>query len=350
MSDFEQAFSAWTMIFAGAGLVSYGLGFLVMVALEKWRIIDQPNERSSHVRPTLRGGGAGIMLVIWLGCVILLRKGETQTIWVILASSVVLSVVSFLDDRRPLSWRLRLAVQIAATLIALAALYGQSPHKSAILAVFPVLLLALVGYANAFNFMDGINGLAAVQATLTGFGTALVAVTAGIPQEHPAIVMSLLMAGAAAGFLPHNFPRASMFMGDVGSVPLGFLLALCAIWIAVEHGLWLLIPFGLLHANFILDTGITVVLRMLRGEPVHQAHCEHFYQRLVRAGKSHRFVTGWEGFLQALVLIVVVTAMKMRWIMTMRFVAIGIVCAIWIGFFSYAEFKFRRRLITGNAS
>ena len=91
-------------------------------------------------------------------------------------------------------------------------------------------------------------------------------------------------------------------MGDVGSAPLGFLLAFLALWAAKEHGWWLLIPLALLHANFVLDTGITFVRRVLRGEKWYDAHREHFYQRLIRSGKSHAFVTGCEMGLQLLVL------------------------------------------------
>jgi UDP-N-acetylmuramyl pentapeptide phosphotransferase/UDP-N-acetylglucosamine-1-phosphate transferase len=128
------------------------------------------------------------------------------------------------------------------------------------------LLLWFAGYANVFNFMDGINGLAAGQAVATAIGTALVGVAAGLPAGHPAIVLAVLVAGAAGGFLPHNFPRARMFMGDVSSVPLGFMLAVLAVWVARDANWWLIVPLGLLHTNFWLDSGLTIVRSQRRDD------------------------------------------------------------------------------------
>jgi UDP-N-acetylmuramyl pentapeptide phosphotransferase/UDP-N-acetylglucosamine-1-phosphate transferase len=143
------------------------------------------------------------------------------------------------------------------------------------------------GYTNAFNFMDGINGMAAGQATVTGVAMAVIGAQATGDFLAPPVIASLTVASAALGFLPHNFPRARMFMGDVGSAPLGFLLAVLVIWLAKSIGWWSVIPLMLLHANFVLDTAATLVRRMIRGERWYQAHREHFYQRLIRSGKSH---------------------------------------------------------------
>jgi len=199
---------------------------------------------------------------------------------------------------------------------------------------------AIVGYANAFNFMDGINGIAASQAAVTGIGTIAVAVAAGVSLVDPALVLAAIIAGAAAGFLPHNFPRARMFMGDVGAVSLGFGLAAISVWIAADYGWWLLVPLGCLHANFVLDTTITVIRRILRGEVFHQAHREHFYQRLVRAGWSHTRVT-----LTELVLQIVVAAVLTLAVSQGKSAAFGVaiaVVAVWAGFFAFCEREFRR--------
>jgi len=131
-----------------------------------------------------------------------------------------------------------------------------------------------------------------------------------------------------------------MFMGDVGSVPCGFLLAVLAAWGARDFGWWLLVPLGLLHANFVLDTAITVVRRILRGEPWHDAHREHFYQRLIRAGWSHSAVTGCEMALQVVALGVVLTGVtrgeySIVWM-------VPVVSTIWLAFFGFCEREFRR--------
>jgi UDP-N-acetylmuramyl pentapeptide phosphotransferase/UDP-N-acetylglucosamine-1-phosphate transferase len=129
-----------------------------------------------------------------------------------------------------------------------------------------------------------------------------------------------------------------MFMGDVGSVSLGFVLASVALWIMSLGGWELIVPLGLLHANFVLDSGITLLRRVLRGERLNQAHREHFYQRLVRAGKSHYFVTSAEMALQAVVVGLLVLFIKSgtaeRW-----YIAITIV-TVWLAFFRYAEVCF----------
>ena len=158
---------------------------------------------------------------------------------------------------------------------------------------------------------------------------------------------AVVIIGACAGFLPHNFPKARMFMGDVGSAPLGFLLAFLALWAAKEQGWWLLVPLALLHVNFVLDTGITLVRRVLRGEKWYDAHREHFYQRLIRSGKSHVFVTGCEMGLQLLVLGLMVAYLKSN--PPVRVGLIGLVLLIWLVFFAYCEREFKNKAEIGKA-
>jgi len=278
-----------------AALASFAAGFPVLRLLRAWQVLDHPNARSSHVQPTPRGGGLGILLVIEAGLLSLALAGGGGPAWVLAAGAAALGGISFYDDRHPLSWRVRFGTQaLAAAAVAAVLLPGAGLP---ILVVGPAVLfgmLLLAGYANAFNFMDGINGLAAGQAAVSGLGLAWLATVAGAAPTHPAVSAALVVAGAAAGFLPHNFPRARMFMGDVGSVPLGFLLMGLTLWLAHDLG-WRWLPvLGAVHAGFILDTGVTLVRRALRREVLHQAHREHFYQRLVRAGWSHVQATTFE--------------------------------------------------------
>jgi hypothetical protein len=169
---------------------------------------------------------------------------------------------------------------------------------------------------------------------------ALLAGVASGDFTSPPVLLSFALAGAALGFLPHNFPNARMFMGDVGSAPLGFLLGVLVVWLANSAGAWLIIPLALLHANFVLDTAITLIRRIGRGDQWYQAHREHFYQRLVRSGKSHAFVTGWELGLQGLVLALMLLYLQAG--VPVRVVLIGVVILIWLGFFVICEISFRR--------
>jgi len=262
-----------------------------------------------------------------------------------------LAVLSFWDDLQPIPPAVRFG---GHALAAIGVLYALNwPQFSLDLTSQPgvawpalvsalFLFLWLTGYTNAFNFMDGINGLAAGQAIVTGLGMALLGsvVSGQSSMVSPPVLLSLVIAGACAGFLPHNFPKARMFMGDVGSAPLGFLLAALVVWIARDYGWWLLIPLGLLHANFVLDTGLTLARRILRGERWYEAHREHFYQRLIRAGKSHPFVTGVEMALQGVVLGLMVLYLYAS--APVRAGLIALVILMWLAFFAYCERLFRR--------
>jgi UDP-N-acetylmuramyl pentapeptide phosphotransferase/UDP-N-acetylglucosamine-1-phosphate transferase len=326
----------------GAFLGSFVVGYGVFGLLRKWRIIDRPNERSSHDQPTVRGGGIGIMVVIlggtgWLGWHERARIVELFGTVVLL-----LALVSFLDDRESLPWRVRLGTHFGAAAIMLGALLHAEVLAAPVLFGLSGLfvLLWFAGYANVFNFMDGINGLAAGQAVVTGLGISIVGLAAGLTPHHPAVVLGVVLAGAAGGFLPQNFPRARMFMGDVSSVPLGFMLAVLTVWVARDAGWWLLVPLGTLHANFWMDSGITLVRRLLCGEAFHQAHREHFYQRLVRAKKSHTFVTLLEMGLQSVVLGLLALCIHAG--ASVRLILVAAVIMIWISFFAWAEMCFRR--------
>ncbi|HEY4301538.1 MAG TPA: glycosyltransferase family 4 protein [Candidatus Didemnitutus sp.] len=307
--------------------------------LRRWQIIDVPNARSSHVRPVLRGAGSAVILTIVLVGSVWPGWADRRTI-VLGGSAAVLAAVSFLDDIRSLSPKIRFAFHAGAACACLLTLSRGQEGRDVDWPLFPVGFLWLAGYLNAFNFMDGINGLATLQALVTGMGTALIAWMAGAPASHPAVILSLVVSGAAAGFLPYNFPRAQMFLGDAGSAPLGFLLAFLGWWLAHDVGWWLLGLLGLIHANFILDTAITLARRVIRKERWLESHREHFYQRLVRAGRSHGEVTGWETILQLIATGAAAAAVRSGW--TGRWVLGICVCGMWGLFFGLAERLFRR--------
>ena len=187
--------------------------------------------------------------------------------------------------------------------------------------------------------MDGINGLAASQAGITGLGMGLIAGTATAQWSAPAVLASFVVGGAAVGFLPHNFPRARMFMGDVGSAPLGFILAILVIMVARDCGWWLLVPLCMLHFNFVLDTGVTLTKRILRRERWFEAHREHYYQRLVHSGKSHTFVTLVEACLQIICVLVLLLYKYAG--SSCRLSLIGVIIFVWCAFGIYVEIQCR---------
>jgi UDP-N-acetylmuramyl pentapeptide phosphotransferase/UDP-N-acetylglucosamine-1-phosphate transferase len=326
------------------------LGWPICAGLRRLRVLDQPNKRSNHVAPTPRGGGVAILFVIvaamlWIG-----RNNSDPLMWVAPLVAVLVGVVSLVDDVRGLSAGLRFGTHIAGALVLIWGLgFTRSGGPIAVLAQqlqlpFPLILLLMVfwivGYTNAFNFMDGINGIAGTQAGVGAFAMVAVAGVGTGRWDSAPVLVSLAVSGAALGFLPHNFPKARMFMGDVGSAPLGMLLSFLVLWICSEHSFKLLIPLAMIHANFILDTSVTLLRRIARGDRWLDSHREHFYQRLVRAGLSHSAVTSWEGFL--LVITSILSVLVARSSTTGQLGALVTVILIWGVFFSIAEYMFRK--------
>lgn len=333
--------------FLGAGLISLVLGFPVYRLLVRKGIIDRPNERSSHTRPTARGGGIGIIIAILVMTLITTfgemgMRGDLTYLW-LTGWAILLAVISFIDDLRSVSPVWRFGCHAACAAAALFAIPWSGVWLAPWLpaSVFGLVLFVwLTGYTNAFNFMDGINGIAGFQAALTGASMAWLGGQI-VGWSHPSVLFSAILGGAGVGFLPHNFPKARMFMGDVGSAPLGFLLAAAVLALTTVCGWWMLPAFALLHANFVLDTGITLVRRAARGEKWHLPHREHFYQRMIRSGKSHAFVTGWEAALQIITIALMYGYMRAEQ-PGLRIGAAAAAILLWLGFFAWCENRFKR--------
>jgi UDP-N-acetylmuramyl pentapeptide phosphotransferase/UDP-N-acetylglucosamine-1-phosphate transferase len=253
--------------------VTYALLRLLLAQFARVAL-DQPNERSLHERPVPRTGGIAVLA----GAAISLAFGATA-LWLPLGLAAALAGLSFADDLRSLPTGVRFAAHLAAA--ALVAWYLMSPMHPAELAL---LALAVAWITNLYNFMDGSDGLAGGMA-LIGLGS--YAIAAGVAGDAPLAAASLALAAAAAAFLLLNFPPARIFLGDVGSVPLGFLAAALGLagWRDDVWPLWF--PL-LVFAPFIGDATLTLLRRVARGERVWHAHREHYYQRLVRMGAGHR--------------------------------------------------------------
>jgi len=156
-------------------------------------------------------------------------------------------------------------------------------------------------------------------------------------------MLQVVLAAAVAGFLPHNFPSARMFLGDVGSVTIGFLLTFFVVVVWSLAGWRAGIALGALHLNFLLDTTITMIRRAARGERVHEAHKQHFYQRLNQAGKSHTQVTGIETILQLAAGLLLVATIRQAFPVLLGAVA-GIAIG-WLIFYRYCDRQFRLRRV-----
>lgn len=235
---------------------------------------DIPNQRSLHHVPIPRIGGIAMLFGSLTTCVI---DGAS---WWLMLPVVLLAGMSFLDDLRNLSVLHRLLVQLLAVAIMMYG-YGLLQHGW-ILSIF--LLLAVIWMTNLFNFMDGSDGLAGGMAMI-GFAT--YGVAAWIQGADVLANVCFAVAGASLAFLYFNFHPAKVFMGDAGSIPLGFLAGVLALWgWHLNNWPWWF-PI-LVFSPFIVDATLTLIRRLLRGEIPWQAHRDHYYQRLVRMGWGHR--------------------------------------------------------------
>ena len=268
-------------------------------------IVDAPNDRSMHSRTTPRGGGLAIVAVVVAAAllVVALRPVVAWPIGAVVLPALAVAMVSWLDDVRGVSNRGRFAVHLTAAVVTAAALGPVTRVDLGSVAAlrfgplaWPLTIIWLVGLTNAFNFMDGSDGIAGITAVAVGGAIAAAAASSGL---GAVAMVAAATAGASLGFLTCNWHPARIFMGDVGSAFCGFLLAALAIAMPRD-----VLPDTLPVAvmafwPFIFDVVSTLVRRGRRGANVFAAHREHHYQRLLLAGWSHRGVAALYGGMAA---------------------------------------------------
>ncbi len=281
----------------GAMITSYvGVAYL-----RRWaerRMLDIPNERSSHTRPTPRGGGLAIVAVTLVGGSLFLFYAHTEPTlpqWVFYSiGALLVAGVSWLDDLRSLPHQARFVAHAVAALVVMV---GLGVWRQLVLPVigvlhldwlgWPLTFLWIVGLTNAYNFMDGIDGIAAGQGIVAGVGWGIIGLITGNPFLTS---LGFLLAASCLGFLWHNWPPARIFMGDVGSAFLGYSFAVLAV-IASQSDPRLAFIGILFVWPFVFDAVFTFFRRLRNHENVFEAHRSHLYQRLVIAGYSHGAVS-----------------------------------------------------------
>ena len=307
------SFPAWLMLALTTLAGSVLFTWLSLVYASRRRMIDQPGQRRSHSVPTPRGGGTGIVLAVVAGLSACWIAGadsvDISSFIALLASIMLVALVGWIDDHGGLGALVRLLAHAASALllcVPVMLLDGHgilaNPALPWILAALLACAIAIVWSINLHNFMDGINGLLATQAIFVFSALSWLCLEAGRSADAQRIGLLLM---ATLGFLPFNFPRARIFMGDVGSGVLGLLIIVSIGWqIAAVPGE----PFyGLIACSaFVVDSTATLLSRMLSGRRWYSAHREHLYQWLVRSGFSHARVVG---FYMAWNLLVVVPAL-----------------------------------------
>ncbi len=283
----------WILPVAIAVLATVLTGLMRRYALSR-RLLDHPNERSSHSVTTPRGGGVAIVVAFLVGLVALGGEVSESAMFALSVGGIGVAVIGFVDDHGhiPARWRL-LAHFVSAAWI----LYWLGIPQfewlglTVDLGVFGRTLAALylVWMLNLYNFMDGIDGIAGIEAVTVGVGGTLAYAVVGMPQSGD-MYLSALLAAATLGFLVWNLPPAKIFMGDAGSGFLGLMLGALSIHAAVARPV-LLWCWLVLLGVFVVDATITLFRRLLRGVRIYDAHRSHAYQHASREFGAHRPVT-----------------------------------------------------------
>ena len=285
---------------AGAGTliaaaVLSAILIVLLLPLLRRHALAQPNARSSHREPTPQGGGIAVVaatIVVTVGCAGVLGEVSSAAaieVFTVLAASALIAVVGGIDDLRPMPVAPRLLLQMLAIGIAIAAM----PTDLRIAPLMPwwaerlCLLVALVWFVNLVNFMDGIDWMTVAEVVPLTASIVLMGGLAAMPP--PATILALALLGAMLGFAPFNKPVARLFLGDVGSLPVGLLLGWLLLQLARggEPAAALLLPL-----YYLADASVTLIRRIVAGEPFWRAHRSHFYQRAGDRGYSVPDIVG----------------------------------------------------------
>ena len=307
--------------FAGAFLLALPLTRFLIGHLGKRKILAHANGRSMHQVPTPVGGGWAIVPPVLLVLALFPPPDQGVAARMVAAGGAFLALLSWIDDRRQLSGSVRFAAQALAVTTVLAL---SPPQMVVFFDQWPLwadrLLVALcwLWFINLFNFMDGIDGLAGMETLFIATGLLLINLLPG--GDAATRLLLVVLAGAVAGFLPYNWPPARIFLGDVGAVPLGFLLGWLLMRLAAEGHL---AAAFLLPGYFLADASFTLLRRILWGEAFWRPHREHFYQRAARGLNSHARVL-WR-LMPVNAALLALALMSLRWPLAAFIAGVGVV-------------------------
>jgi len=329
------------------------------------RLIDQPGARRSHSQPTPRGGGVGIVVAVLLCvCVPGLLQASPIPALTLGAAVLIVAAVGWIDDHRGLHARTRFVAHCiaalivllpaAASLLALSLDVGQLVSSSFVVAWLGLIALAfaIVWSINLHNFMDGIDGILASQAL---FVFAVLAWLCTREENIPHGLQIALWAAAVAAFLPFNFPRARIFMGDVGSGTLGLMIFIASAWqfsgFRSAH-----VSAVIVSSAFLTDATCTLLSRVARGKRWYRPHREHLYQAMARTGMPHAAVVAWYSAWNILVVLPIIVALNgewvtlepsAQWIFVSCFYTVAVI--VWICGKRWCLYKVKNAAIAANA-
>jgi UDP-GlcNAc:undecaprenyl-phosphate GlcNAc-1-phosphate transferase len=278
-------------------ILSYIGVFLIRHWAAKSQLLDHPNDRSMHSMSIPRGGGVTIIIIVLVTGLLSAKEIDITRSLVYIVCGAIIAWLGWQDDVKSLSPIIRFAVQ---GIVAIISIISMGYFKAVTIPLFGELQLGMVGVVitflwiigltNAYNFMDGIDGMAGGVAVSAGLGWMWLSSASGHWGNSFAFWIALAISASSLGFLGHNWPPAKIFMGDVASTFLGYSFAVLSLLSADKGGDALLLG-TLLMWTFIMDAGLTFLNRLLKGEKVFSAHRSHLFQRLVMAGYKHSTVS-----------------------------------------------------------
>lgn len=287
----------FALIFIIAGVLAWLATWLTTKNATALGLVHLPNARSSHTKITPHGGGIGVVIsVLFVYLALLIGSGEANwTYWASFVLALIIATIGLIDDIHHLSAKLRLLIQIAAiALLVWMTLPIQTSVNLPMIGqwlLFPVIVLTGVWWLNLFNFMDGIDGIAGSQGIyMLSAAMLLMSLTNTDVMASDLWLWMLAFVAAMLGFLLHNWSPARIFMGDVGSNFIAFMMLFFAL-VSLAKGWLSLTSWAILAAVFVADASVTLIRRALSQQNVLQAHRSHAYQRLSRQWQSHARVT-----------------------------------------------------------
>lgn len=289
------------------GILSFVLTYLVRYFSIKHSIVDLPNERSLHDVPTPRVGGLAIVITWYLGISILFWfNAIDRNLYFALMSGVLLAIISLIDDVIEIKVWIRLCIHFITAFIAFSLLGNLRPliipslEINYPLLIYPFAIIGMVWFINLFNFMDGVDGFASIEAVIISV----------VMFIYSGNVVNAILVACIAGFLFWNLPKAKIFMGDIGSTQLGFILVVLGIYFH-NHYQFSILNWVMLSSPFWFDATLTLYRRWRNGEKLSKAHRKHAYQRIVQAGYSHGKVDLFLILINAVIILMIILYRKL---------------------------------------
>jgi UDP-N-acetylmuramyl pentapeptide phosphotransferase/UDP-N-acetylglucosamine-1-phosphate transferase len=304
------------LIILALAFCSFLLTYLIRRIALRNKIVSIPNERSLHVIPTPVGGGLAIVITWYTGITILFFNGLIErSLYYALVSGVILAIISFIDDMVGLKPVVRLCFHFITAIIAFIFLRGlrqliiPGVEFNYNFLIYPLAIIGIVWFINLFNFMDGVDGFAALEASTICLVIFLLSGN----------IINLLLIACISGFLFWNLPKAKIFMGDVGSTQLGFILVVLGIYFHNSFQFSIL-NWIMLSSPFWFDATLTLFRRWRNGENLSKAHRKHAYQRIVQYGFSHMKVNFWLLFINLFVVVMILIYREIKFLQAPLFV------------------------------